>query len=58
MAPWTMKQHAINAVMWAGVGAFVIQNNYLASVPLPAALAGLAVVYSYATDMIEEKFNL
>jgi hypothetical protein len=52
MAPWNVKQHAINSIMWATVGAYVSQN-YLQEIPMPLKLAGLAVVYSYATDYID-----
>lgn len=54
MASWTMVQHAMNAAMWAVVGAYVVQN-FAPEMPMAAKLGVLAVVYSYGTDIIDDK---
>lgn len=58
MAAWTMQQHLINAALWASIGYFATSSSYLDMIPIPAKLAGLAVVYSYATDYIAPMLHM
>jgi hypothetical protein len=51
---WTLSEHLINAAIWATVGTMVAlpfierQDGMMKA----AALAGVAIVYSYGTDII------
>lgn len=59
MAAWTMKQHIVNAILWATIGGIVSKPQLsglpapVNSVPKPVIMAGLALIYSYGTDYVD-----